>query len=445
MIEKLIEKSTVQLLFGDPMPKNLGRNLDVLLDLSEYLDPTYYVDFVGGNDANDGLTTGTAFKHCPGSSGQTGVCATTVLGPNDVVNFKGGVIYSGGVYCKFAGAAGFPITYTSVAGWGAGKPIIENSGTYSYDFYVDHNYTIIDGFLAQGGATYGVRYATGSDHGIIRNCEITNAGIGINCVTSNNTFTLNTIHHLNMVLNNNNNGDYGAEGIFVLNGSYNDISYNTLHHCIAVSLFYGHDGGAFEFYGNCTGNHFHHNLCYENCGFMEIAGAGAADHNIDTVIDHNIAYDNLQGNFATMHNTVSDGFLVTITNLKMEHNTIVELTYNGWILGFTGSFAAGKVYFRNNITYTKSGAAFSYNDYTCDRSYNLFNFEPDGGLKTGEATGDAAFVNLAGFDLHLTETSDAIKAGTYLGYTIDYDGRSLPPATPDIGAYQWTRLVMVRL
>ena len=56
---------------------------------------TYYVDFAAGSDSANGTSSSTPWKHCKGDSNATGTAAGTTLTAGDVVNFKGGIIYTG--------------------------------------------------------------------------------------------------------------------------------------------------------------------------------------------------------------------------------------------------------------------------------------------------------------------------------------------------------------
>jgi hypothetical protein len=47
-------------------------------------------------------------------------------------------------------------------------------------------------------------------------------------------------------------------------------------------------------------------------------------------------------------------------------------------------------------------------------------------------------VSRATKDLHLQAGSPAIRAGTSLGYAMDFDDLAVPAAAPDIGAYQYS-------
>jgi len=87
---------------------------------------TYYVDFDSGNDANDGVSKNTAWKRAPGDPEANGQAAAVQLQPGDVVQFKGGVVYRGGVDINASGAPGQRIAFRG-DGWGEAPAIIDGS------------------------------------------------------------------------------------------------------------------------------------------------------------------------------------------------------------------------------------------------------------------------------------------------------------------------------
>ncbi|MCY3022274.1 MAG: right-handed parallel beta-helix repeat-containing protein [Planctomycetota bacterium] len=88
---------------------------------------TYHVDFAGGQDANDGTTKETPWKHAPGDKAATDKPAGAKLAAGDVVRFKGGVIYRGSVVAQTSGTAEKPITYdgNSDGQWGEGRAVLQ--------------------------------------------------------------------------------------------------------------------------------------------------------------------------------------------------------------------------------------------------------------------------------------------------------------------------------
>jgi hypothetical protein len=110
---------------------------------SAYPGSTYYVDYSAGSDSNNGTSTATPWKHCPGDSNATGKAAIT-LTPGSTVIFKGGVTYIGGsntivwsgktyiqkIVVGSSGTSGNPITYDGnfSGNWGTGKAILSGNG-----------------------------------------------------------------------------------------------------------------------------------------------------------------------------------------------------------------------------------------------------------------------------------------------------------------------------
>ena len=95
----------------------------------------YYIDYDAGSDSNNGTSTGTPWKHCPGDAAATDTAAAATLAAGDTVRFKGGVIYRGGSFAaatiegKWSGSEGSPITYVGnkAGDWGTGAAIIDGS------------------------------------------------------------------------------------------------------------------------------------------------------------------------------------------------------------------------------------------------------------------------------------------------------------------------------
>ncbi len=84
-----------------------------------------YIDFVGGNDASNGQSTATAWKHHPWDGAASGLAASGA-GIQTYI-FKRGVIYRGVLTCDESGAVGNPIRLTSDPAWGSGEAAIYGS------------------------------------------------------------------------------------------------------------------------------------------------------------------------------------------------------------------------------------------------------------------------------------------------------------------------------
>lgn len=87
---------------------------------------TYYVDYKNGDDANEGTSSSSPWKHAPGDVAATGAPASVKLAGGDVVQFRGGVSYRGSIQMKYSGTSAAPITYSGT-GWGQGRAIIDGA------------------------------------------------------------------------------------------------------------------------------------------------------------------------------------------------------------------------------------------------------------------------------------------------------------------------------
>lgn len=87
---------------------------------------TYYVDYAAGDDSKAGTAEGSAWKHAPGDPQATGRAASASLEPGDVVQFRGGVVYRGGIKIPASGKPGSHLVYRGT-GWGEGRAILDGS------------------------------------------------------------------------------------------------------------------------------------------------------------------------------------------------------------------------------------------------------------------------------------------------------------------------------
>ena len=99
---------------------------------------TFYTDHDTGSDANNGTSTATPFKYCPGDWRATGTSSSTTLTAGDTVYFKGGVTNytartngnviniasSGSVASKISYLGGQEIA------WGSGYPVFTDRHNY---------------------------------------------------------------------------------------------------------------------------------------------------------------------------------------------------------------------------------------------------------------------------------------------------------------------------
>jgi len=141
-----------------------GYNTLQVQDITICAPNTYYIDYDGGNDANNGACTTSAWKHSPGDSAATGNAATAVPHAGNTIRFKGGVAYHGVIGLSWSGSAGNPLVYNGNSDglWGTGRAILDGQGNSlsinasQFGFY----------FLSFSGS--------GPSHIIINNFEIRN-------------------------------------------------------------------------------------------------------------------------------------------------------------------------------------------------------------------------------------------------------------------------------
>ena len=388
----------------------------------------YYVSPTG-NDANAGTSDALAWKTLKKVN-------ATNFQPGDVISFKRGGSWTGGLVVDNSGVQGTPITFTA---YGSGaKPVFTNPGSasnYTNSIVVSASWVVVDGFTVSNAQYAGVYISNTAAHDVVKNMEATNVGAGIQIRGQHNLVTKNYIHDLHMVRNTpGGTDDSGAMGVSFIDGSSNEVSYNRMERCIATSYDFGKDGGVVEFFGTSNANYVHHNWGSDSNGFAEVGGGTA----LNNILAYNVSVNN--GGFTSVH--LSDGFSSVVKNFRVENNTIIETTQSGWVpFGFVGNPAADTFLLRNNIVYISKFLKIS-NKSGFTHTNNLYFLA--GGtvlgytLAAGEAIGDPQFVNLAGRDFHLKVGSPAINKGGNLSYTLDFEKKPVPSgSSPDMGSYEY--------
>jgi hypothetical protein len=125
----------------------------------------------------------------------------------------------------------------------------------------------------------------------------------------------------------------------------------------------------------------------------------------------------------------------------VNNNTIIEnASQPHTVFAFRGSPGAETVKLRNNVIYTdkqvsnESGFTHDHNVYYRTDGSTDLGFS----LGEGEQITDPLFVDVGAHDFHLRPESPAIDAGVDLGYTLDFDGRSIPAGlAPDVGVHEY--------
>jgi hypothetical protein len=389
----------------------------------------YYVDSIYGSDANPGISAEAPWRTL------APVHANDFV-PGDVVHFKRGSSWTGGLVINDSGVEGNPITFTTYGT--ANRPVFANPGSpdnWTIAVEIDADWVVVEGFLVQDAYWNGVRISRGSNHNIVRDIEVTNVGIGIGIYGERNLATGNHVHDLHLVVNTpGGDDDFGAVGIWLFN-SNNEVSYNTMVNCKAPSHDYVYDGGAIEWHGHVDNCYVHHNIGMNCNGFLEVGGGSARN----TVVAYNVSVND--GAFSYIN--LGGHHRSEVENFRVENNTIVDTNEDdgGRFIAFgRGDPALNTLIMRNNIFYVNKRISYKS---SFSHDHNLY-FRVDGstelGLSLGEAdqVADPLFVDVAGHDFHLQPGSPAIDAGAHIGYSLDFDDRPVPVGdAPDLGAFEY--------
>jgi len=389
--------------------------------------PGYYVDSVSGSDTNAGSSADAPWQTLDNLRGQD-------LQPGDVVYLKAGSSWSGTLRISHSGSEGHPIVYRP---YGEGpRPMISGTGRRS-DTCIDvkADWVVIEGLEIQNSPYSGIRLAEGSDHNTVRDCEISDVGLGVAVHGQHNLVTANNIHDLNMVVDTRGgDDDYGAVGVWLF-ASDNEVSHNRFQACRGHSYDYGSDGGAVESYGAVSNSYVHHNWAQDCEGFFEIGGSDDAGREVrNTRVAYNVLIDVKRA----LHFNLGDyQYSVDVDGFVFEHNTVLESSAFETAFFFVqGELVGDQLTVRNNIL---SGFSRLSQSTGFIHQYNLYHgtWVPFG-LGEGEFMANPEFVAKSALNLTLQDTSPAIDQGIDLGYARDYAGNSVPYGErPDLGAYEY--------
>lgn len=385
----------------------------------------YFVDAIAGSDKNTGKSEANAWKTLAKVAGYT-------FAAGDTVSLKCGCTWDGQIILKTARHTGIILK-----SYGIGTaPIFSYSAAPSKwhrAFEIEASSVTFDGLRFANGVMPMMGayvYGTGCT---FHNCEFTQCAYGVTLEGSGNRITQCNFHDLI--------GDDAA--IAVENyGSSNEIDHCRMIRCLAPSIQYGLNGGALELYGSFSNVVFHHNWV-EGCEGVVEVGSDSGGIQSSIRMHHNVLVNN--GSVAWFN--LDGPFKVGISDFCFDHNTIVE-TIEGRhsMIGFSAIPKAGTFKACNNIFYI--AVPMPVFNRQADHNNNLFylaNGATLGGitLDKTEKLSDPLFVGLANLDLHLSDNSPAVNAGADLGYTADYDGKSMF-GLPDLGAFENQKVTPVR-
>lgn len=437
-------------------------------------DVTCYIDSVAGNDSGDGLAEATARQSwwkIPST------CTIVKYKRGSVFNLAAGdMVYPAKVAAADAGTSYGASKINTLTNYGDSSQALpkfikqRQFGSGGMISAYQGNLTI-DGLYFSGSESsmqmstlsQGIVIMAGSNTKILNN-EITDSDIGMMLSGTGSLVQGNYVHNLHVVVDAPPGVDPnvvgGAEGIFV-NGSNNEVSYNTFIDCSDYAQWTGGDcdGGATEVAvpggvgSTVSGLKIHHNFAYNTCGFFEVSsmgalvgvGGGISDAGSsapkgtfsDSAFYNNVIIDSGWLSLLQVSNT-------DLKNIRWENNTIVQHkgSVNAGIMAivFTGcsSGMCGGALLPDTVFWTNNVWVFDgVNQVAPDKNFvQATNFI---------TTQDPFFVNLQGttakdYDL-LAKASDLIDKGTPLTeVTLDFLNRMVPDSAsgkPDIGAFEY--------
>ncbi len=402
-----------------------------------------FIDSVAGNDSNTGSSEDQAKQS---QTSYPSTCTAAKFKRGSQFSAKVNITSKVTTYTNYGNATDplpqFVVPHTA----NSGSLVSSYTGNLTIDgLYLAGSHG--DGTMANMGQ--GICVMLGSNNKLL-NSEISNCDIGIMLSGTGNLVQGNYVHDLTMAVDAaqgsaDPNSVGGAEGIFI-NGSNNEVAYNSFVNCIAQASWDGsYDGGATEVTvgagATLSGVKIHHNFSYNSCGFFEVSSGGSTPGNFaDSEFYYNVSIDSGWLMLLQVNNT-------NLSNIKWENNTIVQhsgstnagmLTtiFTGTSSGQTGgSLAAGAVSMTNNLIVFDGVNPFgTVIDANITQTTNLI---------VNTSSQDPGMVNVKGTttasDFDLTSSSPAIDKGTAIaGLTQDFLNRTVPyGSAPDIGAFEY--------
>ncbi len=457
---------------SDTIKKNTTVFLEPSIDKykSNPTSPAYYIDFVNGNDDNDGKSPGKAWKNLD-------KIHNVKLVPGDIIRLARGSVWKN--QCLLfadgdTGSEGAPIT---VEAYGTGEPptiadsktIWDKTKTISAIIFqpwgnkVCSYVTVLD-LRIQDLKAVAIQMTSQTHHIVVAGCEMVRCGAGIGIAGQDQTVVSNHIHD-GVMVNNTGDGasDWGANGVCVY-GKNIEIAYNRFINCSAPSLAFGYDGGAIEFFGyqppeqgtegwNYVSENIniHHNIV-NNCeGFMEAVGKLK-----NLKVAYNTIANKRHSAFVFHINTVTDGYF----QATIQNNTFFALDADQWGPGYILQYikegtsldqlSNNSLLVRNNI-FASNSIITKWTNRIGDKltqDHNLYYFIDKGDINSSnggnweinetEIIADPLFEDQNNLDFRLKQNSPAINAGILPIYDTDLAGNHSPSGeSVDIGAYEF--------
>ena len=404
---------------------------------------SYYFDSQNGKDSHDGRTETSAWK-------SHDKVESLDLQPGDVIHFKRGSAWVGGIQIDGSGSEGFPIVFTN---YGSGElPRFSNpdwSDNTGNALRFNGDYLVADGLYfhdvpppPKGGfvtvwSAGALRILLGADHNIIRNCHFESVP---KAIQSHGEYTLITHNYMTgkqVLLGSQYWGPIGIQ----LGIGNQEICYNTIKEFwVTEGHAWGGDGGAIEMDDgrNHKNNVFiHHNRTIDNCGFLEISWDYDIEHmevwNLRVAFNLSSDYQSIGFLEAPLHDSYIDNNTFDRTR-QLHYNSAMEVQLGNPVV-------------RNNLIILAGAYPYPADDSLLHVTpqnnwyYQLSN--PDTVYFPNSASGNGDpglvdFVRGEESNYHLSENSPLRGAAQNLSqhYSKDFEGNDLPLEGPwDVGAY----------
>lgn len=393
----------------------------------------FYFDSVAGLASNTGTSEASPLK-------DIGALNSIALVPGDAIRLRAGSSWNRAVYLKGAGSADAPIT---VAVWESGAaPELSCGVDKKPALTVMADYVTLEGIHITGAAAAAGIYFDADARGVtVRDCEITNAGMGVSVRGSDHVIEDCYIHDLKMIVDTaGGDDDYGAVGIRLFDASRVRIEGNRFVNCKAPSHDYDSDGGVIESWGSAKDIEFCRNYSEGNNGFFELGGPnGETVENVS--IHHNISMNDVA--FFVPH--LSGSFAVKIKNVAYACNTFYcdVVSPHAAFVAHGMSLSAEQLSVVNNAIITKN-PVYDLVDGGFDHRGNLY-YGIDGAdtglitayLHTTERIADPKIdaINATGYAF--LSGSPLVDTGVTVSCDRDYAGSTTPVnGQYDIGALE---------
>lgn len=407
------------------LPVSIGPSLAPAL--AQTATVTYYVDDVGGNDANPGISPASPWRTLARAQAAS-------LPPGGALLLRRGGIWDGKLTLASSGQPWAPIV---VGSYGVGPlPRLTTGGCLDLlGSYITVETIHVDGCRWGGVSISG-------SHNIVRNSVATGNVVGIylrsgsvgNRVIGNELRDNNRMSVLTPVPAGDDSGAWGV----LLNGDDNEVAYNVISGSDAFSYDYVRDGAAVEIYGG-RGNRIHHNRAVDNNMFAELGNSRSAGN----VFSYNAVLSQLE----------RGGFLTTRGALSRYGPVLGTELYNNSVL-LKGAVSEGIVChagcgphilrMRNNVIEAVRKAGYA--DLPFDDGHGLyFGGRIQFVLGPGSQVAPPQFADPTAGDLRLLRSSPGIDRGDPTGvpFLTDFAGRPTPAdgtgdgvAVVDVGAYE---------